>query len=346
MSRLATLAALLAVLVAPAAASARQAKPDLTVMSRNLYLGADIIKLATVPDLAAEEQSVRTLYRTVRYTNFPRRATALAAEIQDHHPDVIGLQEVARYYRTAPDTAGSGKTARREIYDWLAILQRRLRADGLRYTVAARQDEIDVQVPSASGYDLRMKLGNAVLVRAGRHARVHVTKALSGEFDPANQLRVPLADGQTIVLERGYAGIDARVAGKAFRFLDPHAEAYSAANAKEQFEELLAGPAHTRAKPVIIAGDFNSDPADPEPNAYQAVIGAGYVDTAKRTPTCCQVETLDNAVSELETWIDHIVVRPRAKVLSTAVVGNRASERTGGLWPSDHAGVVARLRLR
>ena len=45
--------------------------------------------------------------------------------------------------------------------------------------------------------------------------------------------------------------------------------------------------------------------------------------------------------------IDHTLVKPRIKEGTRAViVGRDASRRTrGGLWPSDHAGVVATLRL-
>ena len=38
----------------PAASEAATAKPDVTVMSRNLYLGADIIKLASATSLEDE----------------------------------------------------------------------------------------------------------------------------------------------------------------------------------------------------------------------------------------------------------------------------------------------------
>jgi endonuclease/exonuclease/phosphatase family metal-dependent hydrolase len=66
-----------------------------------------------------------------------------------------------------------------------------------------------------------------------------------------------------------------------------------------------------------------------------------------RIATCCQAETLDNETSELtaENWIDHIVVRPKVKVLRRVVLGNKPSDRIGGLWPSDHAGLVVELRL-
>ncbi len=335
---------LLVALLGPTAAVAgakATPKPDVSVMSRNLYLGADIIKLVSAPDVAGEKVQVAALHRTVDQTNFPRRAKALAREIAATKPDVVGLQEVARYYRSADATPGQAAT--RPLYDWLTLLQRQLKAQRQSYKVAAEQTELDITVPSAEGYGLRLKLGNAVLVRTGKHARISGVKKLSGLFK--DQLQVGLPSGK-VELHRGYAGIDGRVAGRKFRFLDPHAEAYSPAAAKGQFQQLMKGAAKSRSLPTIIAGDFNSDPADAEPNAYRAIIGAGFVDTGRRAATCCQNETVNNPRSELKTWIDHIVVRPRAKVLSTRVFGNRPSDRIRGLWPSDHAGVIATIRLK
>lgn len=332
----------LALLVAATSASAAAKKLDLTVMSRNLYLGADIIKLVSASDLAGEQQQVNALYETVQATNYPVRVQALAREIARTRPDVIGLQEVARYFRT-PDGAPDAP-ATTPLYDWMTLLQTQLKQLKQPYRVAAEQTELDITVPSSAGYGLRLKLGNAVLVRTGKGARVRHVKPLSGEF--ANQLHVTIPSGP-VDLHRGYAGLDGVVAGRAFRFLDPHAEAYSAAAANGQFKELLAGPARSRTRPTIIAGDFNSDPADPgADNAYNTVIAAGFVDTGKRVATCCQNELVNNPTSELKTWIDHIVVRPRMRVLRTSVFGNRESDRIQGLWPSDHAGVVATIRLR
>jgi endonuclease/exonuclease/phosphatase family metal-dependent hydrolase len=328
---------------ADAAAARAKAKPDVTIMSRNLYLGADIIKLVSATDVAGEQQQVQALHQVVNQTNFPLRAQALAAEVAATKPDVIGLQEVARYYRT-PDGAAAGTPATQPLYDWMTLLQAELAKRRQSYRVVVEQTEIDITVPSAEGLRLRLKLGNAVLVRTGKGARVSAVRPLSGQF--AHQLQVALPD-QSVALHRGYAGLDGVVGGRRFRFLDPHAEAYSAAAANGQFQELLAGPARSRTRPTIIAGDFNSDPADPgADNAYDTVAGAGFTDTGQRAATCCQNETVNNPVSELKTWIDHIVVRPKATVLSTTIVGDTTSDVIGGLWPSDHAGVVATIRLK
>jgi endonuclease/exonuclease/phosphatase family metal-dependent hydrolase len=339
--------ALIAVALVPAGAQAKsRAKPDVTVMSRNLYLGADIITLATAPDVNAEMEKAKALHATVVQTNFALRAKAIAAEVKRHHPDVIGLQEVARYYKGADGVHDGIDNARTPIFDWLGLLQKQLKAKKLHYKAVSRQDEIDVEVPSADGYDLRLVLGNSVLVRTGKGARVKFLKNVRGIF--TDQLSVPLASGQAVNLKRGYAGMDGRVAGKRFRFLDPHAEAYSAELAGKQFAELLTTGAKSKKVPTIMAGDFNSDPAATGGAAagYENVINGGFKETGRRASTCCQDENLLNPVSRLDQWIDHIVVRPAAKVLKSVVVGAKPTDRIGGLWPSDHAGVVAKLRLK
>jgi endonuclease/exonuclease/phosphatase family metal-dependent hydrolase len=324
--------AALALALIPSAAQAKS-HAYVTVMSRNLYLGADIIQLATATDEASMEQKVQQLYATVQQTNFPVRAKRIAQEIKKTKPDAIAIQEVARYYQDGKSTQ-----------DWMKLLQGQLKKAGQHYKQVSREDEIDVSARSAAGYNLRLVLGNAVLVRTGKHARIKHIKDVHGVFKA--QISVPLANGTTVNLKRGYAGMDGRIAGKKFRFLAPHAEAYSADVAGQQFAELLAGPAKSKKLPTIIAGDFNSDPADASAEGYNNVIAAGFKDTGKRAATCCQDENLLNPVSKLDQWIDHIVVRPKAKVLWSKIVGNGASDRISGLWPSDHAGVVAKLRLR
>ena len=76
----ALLVALSALAVLPAAASAK--KQDLRVMARNVYLGADLIPLASAPDRAAFEQAAAQRFQMVQTNDFPRRAKALAAEIK------------------------------------------------------------------------------------------------------------------------------------------------------------------------------------------------------------------------------------------------------------------------
>src|SRR5919112_1231620 len=90
-------------LAAPAAAPAQsKAKRDVTVMTRNVYVGADLIPLATQPNREAFEQAATGVYQTLVNNDFRTRAKALAREIRKHKPDVVGLQEAARWQR-GPD---------------------------------------------------------------------------------------------------------------------------------------------------------------------------------------------------------------------------------------------------
>ena len=345
--RVAVLMALVSVAaIAPQTAEAGRAKPDVKFMSRNLYLGADIIKMATARNEAEERALAKQLHDTVRATNFETRAQAIAGEVANRKPDVIGLQEVARYFRSPDGQQDEVKNATTPLYDWLSILQTELKARDLNYRVVSDRTWIDVEVSSDEGYDLRFQQANVVLVR--RNSRVRFLRERSGVFP--TQLTVPLHD-QMVTQQRGWAGMEGSVAGKRFRFFTPHAEAYSNDISTKQFQEMMANSQlRPRRIPMVIAGDFNSDPRsddDAEKGGYNAVVGAGFRNTAPRARnTCCQAELLDNDTSELKTWIDHIMVRPRARVLGWGLVGNEVADRIGDLWPSDHAGVFARLRFK
>src|SRR3954453_7353868 len=112
----ALLVALCAVAALPAAASAK--KQDLKVMTRNVYLGADLIPLATAPDLATFEQNAAERFKTVARNDFPARPKAVAKEIAKNKPDIIGVQE-ATVWRRGPDGIkdGSATPAQQVIYD-------------------------------------------------------------------------------------------------------------------------------------------------------------------------------------------------------------------------------------
>jgi hypothetical protein len=62
--------------------------------------------------------------------------------------------------------------------------------------------------------------------------------------------------------------------------------------------------------------------------------------------SCCYDSLFDpNAV--FDHTVDHVLTKPGLRTLRAFVTGDDADERTAsGLWPSDHGGVVSRLRLR
>jgi endonuclease/exonuclease/phosphatase family metal-dependent hydrolase len=339
-------------LLAPAVAdgaSTTDKPPALTVMSRNLYVGADIIRLGTATTPADEAQAATQLLQIVQQTNFPERANALAAEVARVKPDMIGVQEAARIRKT-PDgvSDGPGGTPATEVVqDFLPILQSELNDAGQRYKVVAVQDELDAEVATSLGYDVRAEQRDAILVRTGRGAKVRVRKALKGQYDDA--FTVALADGQTVSVPRGWEAMDGTAGGVKFRLVNTHLEGYSPAIGEAQAKELTGrgGPAGPQRQGVILTGDMNADPRDPNTAArapYEAIVDQGYVNVLPRRLTCCLSETVNDPAPSFTSDIDFIFTRPKTKVLKTGIVGNRPSDRTAsGLWPSDHVGVWATL---
>jgi endonuclease/exonuclease/phosphatase family metal-dependent hydrolase len=341
---LALAAVAVAVLAVPGVASARSDR-DVTVMSRNLYLGADIITAASATSLDDEKQRATALFQTVQQTNFPVRAKAIAREIDANDPDLVGLQEVALWRRTPDGVTNSVEDASVVAYDFLGLLQKEIKARGLHYKAAVTQQEADFEVPTSLNYDLRLTMRDVILVRTGKGAKVKVTKTLKGNY--ANNLTVNVPSGPIQSL-RGWTAVDAKAGGRSFRFVNTHLEAYGGELREKQAKELLRGPLASKKKDIILVGDLNSDARDanPEGLAFKAIRAGGFVDAFKKAPaTSGQSEKLDNPTSTLKRYIDHIMSRPALKTVKTKVVGNRPADRISGLWPSDHAGTVATLRL-
>ena len=154
---------------------------------------------------------------------------------------------------------------------------------------------------------------------------------------------------------RGWVGVDAKIGKKSFRFVSTHLEAYDPAIGEKQMIQLLGGPLKSKKTQSILVGDFNSAPpgsnandrgAQRKANAYSRAIRADFFNPLPKRSTCCFAEDLRKTTTPLESWIDHIVVRPKARVVKSSIVGNKTANRGEGLWPSDHAGIVATLRLK
>jgi len=326
--------------VAAVPATAPAAKRDVKVMTRNLYLGADIIRLASAQTREELATNTSAMYQTILNNNFAVRAKALAREIDRANPQLIGLQEVSLFRRTPDGQQNDSElNATEPLIDHLKLLQQELKARGLQYKAASVIPNTDLEAPVAEGYELRLTNRDVVLVKQG----VKVDKKLGGKFD--SKLTVPIATGP-VEVTRGWAGADVRIKGRKVRFVTAHAEAYSPQNARDQLQEVLDGPLANKRRQSILVGDFNSDPADEDPSAFRAVTRAGFKNAIpKRLQTSPTIEDLREEQNAWDTWIDHIMVRPKIKTVKYAVTGTKPSDRLEGLWPSDHAGVWATLRL-
>jgi hypothetical protein len=121
-----------------------------------------------------------------------------------------------------------------------------------------------------------------------------------------------------------------------------------------QTVELLSTATKTHL-PVVMVGDFNSSADWGGPNdtlSYEIVRLAGFKDAWSRTNpgdpgfTCCQDADLRNESSALNDRIDFVFTRGKMVPSAADNLGESEGDRTEyGLWPSDHAGVVATLQL-
>ena len=200
-------------------------------------------------------------------------------------------------------------------------------------------------MPSAAGIVVGLSDREAILARDDRD--LTLSNLQSAPF--ATLLPIETPNG-TFTLVRGWMSVDARLGGMTIRFITTHLEVAitpaTAAVQLAQAAELVDGPARTDM-PVVMVGDFN---ARPTRRTYPALIAAGFDDAWTRANpddpdgfTCCHRELLDDPANTLSARIDHILTRGEIAATEAFRVGHAPSDFRNGLWPSDHAGVVATL---
>jgi len=339
------------------------------VMTRNLYLGADLTPAIQAPTLPAFVAANGQILREVTANNFPIRAEGLADEILDAKPDLVGLQEVA-LWRTAPPSLApvvtGVPTATTVRYDYLAELLAELNQGKTRYEVVVVQNEFDLEAPGDENgvagdgpnpaipdaeINGRLTMRDVILARTG--GGVHTRNPQSANF--ATNLVVPVA-GVPVTVKRGWTAVDAKVRGSGwFRFVNTHLEAFHPLIRQAQAAELVAptGPA-TSTLPVVLVGDLNSDDDTVEGAdrlAYQTLLAAGMVNRSTDDPLSCCLDSSLLAVgaggseADFDHQVDHILTRnPQLITLQYSAVSG--IQPVNGFWNSDHAGVFSALRFR
>ena len=318
----------------------------LTVMTYNVYVGGSTDGLLAVENLLQVPQEVANMYNKVIASDFPGRATAIAKSIKTYQPHVIGLQEISLIRRQSPGDRIAGGTlpAEEVIIDFLKVLMGALQAEGLNYQVAAQVENLDVEMPifTDTGIDdVRLTDYDVILSRSD----VTVSRPMSANY--AHALTIEMLG---LEVKRGYTAIDATVSGVTYRVVNTHleAEALGKESRGKQVQELIDS-LQDETLPIILLGDFNT-PA-PDGPAYQLLLSAGYVDLWQMDSegtgnTCCQADDILNQMSDHSVRIDQIFVRnlELPTQILTHTIGDTPLERLpSGLWPSDHAGVVAHL---
>lgn len=326
----------------------KRSSRDLTVATYNLYLGGDT---APVLDPAGDPLAAAAkLFSEVQATRFPERALALAELIADEQPHVLGLQEVSLW---EVGTAPTGPFA--PVLDFQAILLTALEAERVPYVPVATNDNFaSPPVPIQGVGFVKLTDHDVIMVRADVLGSRLRTSNISEQnsFTVNLQATLPLPVG-TIVVLRGWSTVDVTFSGKTVRVANTHLEVGSFAAIRDAQAQQLAGVLSTSPHPAVLLGDLNADPGS---GAAKILVNALDLEDAWEEEgsgpgfTAGQDALLRNDPSTLDRRIDYVLYqddrRPRVEVDDVEVIGDERNDRTAsGLWPSDHAGVVAELEL-
>ncbi len=232
---------------------------QLTVMSRNLYLGADLSPAINSSDVNGAVDAAYQIEQQVHRTKFPSvRAALLAKEILKVKPDVVGLQEAA-WWRTGPYDLGAVTTGPKATQtdpqggDFLTDLLAKLNKGGkkkgkkgsasaakkkgkknaVRYKIAIVQPEFDFELPVNQGtgglsvcpsqcHNERLTMRDAILVRKG--AGIKLSNASGAHFNTL--LRVKVGGVLNVDVTRGWAAVNVKKDGRKVHVVDSHLEAF------------------------------------------------------------------------------------------------------------------------
>ena len=318
----------------------------LKVMTRNLYQGTDFTEAFGLTDITQLPDKATTIYSNVLASKPATRVAAVAQEIADNTPDLVGVQEVTRWVVTVP---GVGVV---QTIDPVELLLADLQSLGEPYVKVKVQPQFDFTAPSAYGY-VTTTTQIAILARAETlESQMQITGSDGNVFQTNLPLGLPAPVGE-IPIYRGWAYADVVYRGKAVRFVTAHPEAFYDAIENAQVYELLTGIANTTlaGSPVIMAADFNTNALDstlpPSRDGYDLIRQFGFTDAWAATEktvgfTCCQ-STLTTPNAEFSQRIDFVFLSAGLTPFNAKLTGNKPDSRIDGLWPSDHAGLVARI---
>jgi endonuclease/exonuclease/phosphatase family metal-dependent hydrolase len=340
-----------------APADAQDDRDDATVrvMTRNLYFGSTADAVTGAASFPALVAAAAQVYGEIAASKPAERAAAVARDIARNNVDLVGLQEAGLIRKgplQLPPNPATFLPATTVVSDQLQLILDELDRLGERYKVVAIVPGFDAQLPTTLGHDARLTTRIAIIARAGRSSDLKLSNVqVQGYLNNSALSTVggPLPD------TRGWASVDVETGGRKFRFATTHLDTTNPAIQIKQAHEMIGGAGATNL-PLVFVGDFNAvanSGLDPSFPTYQKFINAGFAEAwpARRAPdpglTCCQASNLLNPASQLSRRVDLVLTKGNIQVVDIKRVGENPGDRTAsGLWPSDHAGVIATLKIR
>jgi endonuclease/exonuclease/phosphatase family metal-dependent hydrolase len=334
----------------PFAARADNDEGVVRIMTQNVYEGTNFSELLAATTPPAFLAAVTTTRQNILATKPAVRAAAIAREIARERPHLVALQEAA-ILRTAFVPLTNPPTAVTTVeVDQLALVLAELDKLGHRYHAVSILPNLDAQAPSSNGASIRITTRTGIIARSGRDD-VRLSNIQSYEYLAIASLPTPV--GLAIPNQRGWTSVDVTVNGREVRFVTTHLDQSPAIGAF-QVSELLQTAVKSTTMPVVLVGDFNvgaNVPADPSYANYQALLNGGLIDAwTKKNPsdpglTCCQTPSVSVPTSNFVFRVDLMLLRGNIDIRDIHLVGNTPADFANGVWPSDHAGIVATFRI-
>jgi endonuclease/exonuclease/phosphatase family metal-dependent hydrolase len=283
----------------------------ITVMSRNIYLGADVgVALELIPNFP---KAAQFMWDQVKKTDFSARAPKLARESAQDRPEIIGVQEATIWY--CKKDLFSDKV---EVFNFLDQFIAATKVSGVGYSLATangveafnpgysisaipyvtkvRDPEVFNPIFGQDSASCGFTIGDALLVRDDVKDRI--IQVGNTEYEATYSI-VPTL----MTIYRGYTWADFKVQDSVVRLITTHLESIwdenKVPNSALQAQQLVADLKEAKM-PIVIMGDFNADYRDPRPegepnpgeqpvasetcptpggakcNAYSTMIEAGF----------------------------------------------------------------------
>jgi endonuclease/exonuclease/phosphatase family metal-dependent hydrolase len=283
----------------------------ITVMSRNIYLGADVgVALELIPNFP---KAAQFMWDQVKKTDFSARAPKLARESAQDRPEIIGVQEATIWY--CKKDLFSDKV---EVFNFLDQFIAATKVSGVGYSLATangveafnpgysisaipyvtkvRDPEVFNPIFGQDSASCGFTIGDALLVRDDVKDRI--IQVGNTEYEATYSI-VPTL----MTIYRGYTWADFKVQDSVVRLITTHLESIwdenKLPNSALQAQQLVADLKEAKM-PIVIMGDFNADYRDPRPegepnpgeqpvasetcptpggakcNAYSTMIEAGF----------------------------------------------------------------------
>lgn len=326
--------------------------PVVRIMTQNLYQGTNFTEVLSATSLQDFLLAVTLTYQNILATQPAVRAAAVAHEIARERPDLVALQEVGMVRSGFVQITNPPTPVSTVDVDQLASLLAELDRLGQPYRVVAIVPNLDVQAPSSTGKSIRVTTRTVIIARAENWSgEMKLSNIQVQEFLATPAFPTPV--GASFPVQRGWGSVDVRLQDRDLRLITTHLWDVPPFNLS-QANEALQNAVNSTTLPVVFVGDFNAvanNPAGSTLATYQALISAGLVDAWTQAHgldpglTCCQNPDLTNVTSQYTRRVDLVLLRGGISVRDIHLVGNNPSDRTQGLWPSDHAGVVATLQI-